>query len=267
MTSKAVRLIVAPALQCILLVGAGGLTAVAQASSTPLSRTTSLDAIAAELKEEFGEIRFHREETLEDRFISHGLQPSAFGLLPRFFQLQNPRFDLSRGFVMENISNALPTMYVASSQDGAKVYRLYGFPKPEEEFNRLVADGPLQKISGTADAERRGLLCGEVVYGLSSQCWVADPSNAKLQAAEHFFSTGHKDGLLRGEKWWESIKGDRAGLAIQTVKNEHGGFFVNLPVFWAPVEGTVVPQIRIYRIDVGESGACHWDRQPISVLK
>ncbi len=258
---------IAPVLQCLLFAGSGWLTASAQVSSAPKIGAASLSDITAELKDRFGEVRFHREETVEDRFISHGLQPSTLELLPRFFQLQEPRFDFSRGFVTENTMSALPTMYVASSSDGGKVYRLYGFPKPEEEFNRLVADSPLQKIGGSGDAESRGLLCGEVVYGLSSRWWVADPSNAKLQAAEHFFSAGHKDGLLRGEKWWELIKGDRAVLGIQTVKNEHGGFFVSLPVFWAPVEGDVIPQIKIYRIEVGDSGTCHMNRQPTSVLK
>ncbi len=267
MTSNVFRCVVPPVLQCLLLAGCGGLIAGAQVSSAPQGAASPLSDVATELKDRFGEVRFHREEAQEDSFISHGLQLSAYGLLPRFFQVQNPRFDLSRGFVMENTTNALPTMYVAILPDGSKVYRLYGFPKPEEEFNRLVADGPLQKIGGKTDAETRGLLCAEVVYGLSSQRWVADPSNAKLQAAAHFFSAGHKDGRLRGEKWWESIKGDRAALVIQTAKSEHGGFSVSLPVFWAPVEGTVVPQIRIYRIDVTESGACHMDRQPTSVVK
>jgi hypothetical protein len=267
MTSNALRCVACMVLQSFLLAGFGVVTAAAQEPAAPMVGAASLNQVADELRGRFGEVRFHRDEALEDRFVVHGLKSSDFGLLPRFFQLQEPRFDYSRGFLMENTTNALPTMYVASSSDGAKVYRLYGFPTPEEEFNRLVVNGPAQKIGGSTDAETRGLLCAEVVYGLSSQWWVADPSNAQLQAAEHFFSAGHKDGLLRGEKWWEAIKGDRATLAIQTVKNDHGGFSVNLPMFWAPVEGSVVPQIRIYRIEVGETGSCHMDRKPVSVLK
>lgn len=266
MTSNALRCVAGTVLQCLLLAGFGVVSAATQETSTPKAGAASLNEVADELRGRFGEVRFHRDETLEDRFVLHGLKSSDFGRLPRFFQLQEPRFDYSRGFLLENTS-ALPTMYVASSSDGARVYRLYGFPMPEEEFNRLVGDGPAQKIGANGDAESRGLLCAEVVYGLASQWWVADPSNAQLQAAEHFFSSGQKDGLSRGEKWWKSVKGDRAALAIQTAKNDHGGFSVTLPVFWAPVEGSVVPQIRIYRIEVGETGTCHMDKQPVSVLK
>jgi hypothetical protein len=250
-----------------LLAGFGVVTTAAQETATSKTGSASLNQVADELRGRFGEVRFHRDEALEDRFVSHGLKPSDFGLLPHFFQLQEPRFDYSRGFLMENTTSALPTMYVASSSDGAKVYRLYGFRTPEEEFNRLVADGPVQKIGGNGDAEGRGLLCAEVVYGLASQWWVADPSNAQLQAAEHFFSAGHKDGLSRGEKWWDLVKGDRNALAIQSVKNDHDGFSISLPVFWAPVEGSVAPQIRIYRIEVGVTGTCHMDRQPVATLK
>jgi hypothetical protein len=266
MTSNALRCVAGTVLQCFLLAGFGVVTTASQETAAPKVGSDSLNQVAEELRGRFGEVRFHRDEALEDRFVLHGLKPSNFGRLPRFFQLQEPRFDYTKGFLLENTS-ALPTMYVASSSDRAKVYRLYGFPKPEEEFNRLVGDGPAQKIGANGDAESRGLLCAEVVYGLASQWWVADPSNAQLQAAEHFFSSGHKDGLTRGEKWWESIKGDRTELAIRTAKNDHGGFSVSLPVFWAPVEGSVVPQIRIYRIEVGETGTCHMSRQPVSVLK
>ena len=96
--------------------------------------------------------------------------------------------------------------------------------------------------------QERALLCGEIVYGLSSRWWVADESNAKLQAAEHFFAEGHKEwAFLLGEKWWKSVKGDRnAAISISTKEKEGGGFVVNLPVFWAPVEGDIVPQIKIY---------------------
>ena len=219
------------------------------------------------MRAQFGEVRFHRDETLEDRFIVKGLPLSAFGQEPHFFQVQSPRFDLSKGFVIEKYTYTLPTMYVASSADGLNVYRLYGFSNPEAEFNRLVADVPPQNITGTGDAQTRGLLAGEVVYGLSSRWWIADPSNAELQAAKRSFADGHQDGLARGAKWWDSVKGDRSAISIRTVRNEHGGFSVNLPIFWAPVEGDVEPQIKIYRISVSESGMCHMDQQPVAVLK
>lgn len=235
-------------------------------SESNRSDLSQLAGIRAELENQYGEVRFHREESLEDRFIIHGLPLPAFSHLPRFFQVQSPRFDLSKGFVMESSSETVPTMYVAGLPDTSKIYRLYGFPNPEQEFERLIGDAPPMKIKGINDAEMRGLLCAEVVYGLSPRWWVADPSNAKLQAAERYFAGGHKDGLLRGERWWKSIKGNRTAISIRTVKNEHAGFSVTLPIFWAPVEGDAVPQIRIYQIDVTEDGGCHINK-PISVLK
>jgi hypothetical protein len=99
-------------------------------------------------------------------------------------------------------------------------------------------------------------MCAEIVYVLSPEWWVNGASNAKLQAAKHFFNNGHEDGLQLAEKWWKSFKGDRAAINVTTTK-ANGAFFVNLPVFWAPVEGHSIPEIRVYRIEVSESGTCH----------
>jgi hypothetical protein len=224
-------------------------------------------AVSAELRDQFGTVRFHREEEFEDRFIVSGLSPEGFALAPHFYQIQSPRFDLTSSPALVRMGGGLPTMYIASLSDEHKVYRLYGFANAEQEFNRLAGDAPSQKIKGTGDAESRGLLCGEIVYGLSSRWWVADESNAELQAAEHFFAAGHKDGLLLGEKWWKSVKGDRTELSINTKAKGGGGFVVNLPIFWAPVEGDIVPQIKIYRIEVSDTGTCHMDNRPVQVLK
>jgi len=237
-----------------------------QASSAKDSGHTFAD-VSAELKDQFGTVRFHREEEFEDRFIVSGLSLEGFSLAPHFYEIQSPRFDLASSTPLVRMGGGLPTMYVASLSDEHKIYRLYGFANAEQEFNRLVGDAPSQKIRGAGDAESRGLLCGEIIYGLSSRWWVADDSNAKLQAAEHFFAAGHKDGLLLGEKWWKSVKGDRKALSINTKAKEGGGFVVNLPVFWAPVEGDIVPQIKIYRIEVSDTGTCHLDNQPVQVLK
>lgn len=223
--------------------------------------------LSKDLKETYGTVRFHREEEFEDRFIVSGLSLAGFALAPHFYEIQSPRFDLASSTPLVRMGGGLPTMYVATLSDEHKVYRLYGFANAEQEFSRLVGDAPSQKIRGTGDAESRGLLCGEIVYGLSSRWWVADESNAKLQAAEHFFAAGHKDGLLLGEKWWKSVKGDRTALSINTKAKEGGGFVVNLPVFWAPVEGDVVPQIQIYRIEVSDAGTCHMNNLPVQVIK
>lgn len=228
--------------------------------------TASLTSVSADLFKNFGRVRFHREEQLEDRFIVHGLAISDFDLIPHFYQVQSPRFDLSKGFVEESSTDKLPTMYVASSSDGSQIYRLFGFPKPEEEFNRLVDNSPAQKITNAQDAEMRGLLCGEIVYGLAARWWVADPSNAELQAAEHFFGRGSKDGLMLGNKWWKSIRVDPATISIHTVKREHG-YMVTLPIFWAPVEGDIEPEIKINAIEVSGEGKCRMKTEPTVIRK
>jgi hypothetical protein len=147
-------------------------------------------------------------------------------------------------------------MYVATSSDESKIYKLGGFSSSEQDFNRLVSEGPVQKIRTERDAESRGLLCAEIVYDLSSAWWVDGASSVKLQAAHHFFDEGHEDGLRLAEKWWRSFRGNRAALKITTTK-ANGAFSVNLPVFWAPVETHSVPEIKLYRIEVSEGGTCH----------
>jgi hypothetical protein len=259
-------MVVSVLIMLLLNVCGGTLKLSGQASSNKDSGLTFAD-ISGELRDQFGTVRFHREEEFEDRFIVSGLSAENLGLAPHVYQIQSPRFDHAGGSVLVRTGNGLPTMYVATLSNEHRVYRLYGFANAEQDFNRLVSDAPSQRIIGTGDAESRGLLCGEIVYGLSSRWWVADESNAKLQAAEHFFAEGHKDGLLLGEKWWKSVKGDRTAISISTKEKEGGGFVVNLPVFWAPVEGDIVPQIKIYHIEVSEVGTCHMNSEPAQVLK
>jgi hypothetical protein len=208
----------------------------------------------------------HREEDFEDKFVTHRLQISDFQLLPHFYLIQDARFDTSTGHVLVH-TGGIPTMYVATSPDGSTLYRLYGFPDAEKDFNRLVADGPTQRIGDIGEAEGRGLLCGEVVYGLSSRWWVNDKSNAELQAAEHFFARGQGDALSKAAKWWESLKGDRKSATIHTTRGSNGDFSVVLPIVWAPVDDDSPPQVEIYRIAVSESGACHMEGKPIEILE
>ncbi len=150
-------------------------------------------------------------------------------------------------------------MYLATSSDESTVYRLAGFPSPEQEFSRLVKESSQQKITTESAAESRGLLCAQIVYGLPPAEWLGGVSSTKLQAAQHFFDEGHDDGLLLAEKWWKSFRGDPAKLTIRTTKTKDA-FSVHLPVFWAPVEVHSVPEVRLYRIDVSADGICHMDQ-------
>ncbi len=238
-----------------------------QASPIP-GRDSVLNSVSEQLRTQFGTLRFHREEGFEDQFLPNVPSTTELELAPHFYKIEMPRFDHASGSALVHSGNGgLPTMYVGTSADERKVYRLYGFTDPEVEFNRLVGDIPFKKIGGTSDAETRGLLCAEIVYGLSDRWWVADPSNAKLQAAEHFFALGHEDGLLLGQRWWGAIKGNRSALSINTTRKEGDEFVVNLPVFWAPLEGASAPKIQIYRIEVSDAGACHMNPKPFQVLE
>jgi len=111
------------------------------------------------------------------------------------------------------------------------------------------------------------LLCGEVVYGLSPHWWIADASNAKLQAAEHYFDMNHSDAFHESAKWRNSLRRNQVVLSIRTTKTASGTFSVSLPVFWAPLEAETSPQIKIYHIQVSENGTCHVDASSVEVLK
>jgi len=226
----------------------------------------SLATLAKELETKFGPIRFHREEDLEDRFIVQASSHLREAAQPRFFLIEPAHSGPSDDNRPANLLTKLPRMYVALGDD-KNAYRLFGFTGAESEFNRLIGDSPKQEMHSADDAEARGLFCGEVVYGLVSRFWIADGSNAQILAAQHFFDSGHADGLSRAQRWWNSLKGNRRLLSIETRKREESGFVVRLPVFWAPVEGTVAPQIRVYQIEVATVGTCHMDESPVEVLR
>jgi hypothetical protein len=237
-------------------VGIGWASTLAIGAQATVENET-LASISKELQPEFGSVRFHRDEQLEDQFIVRGAPISAISGEPKFYEVQKDRFEISDGVVSERFSG-VPTMWIAASADGAKVYRLAGFESAEENFNLLVSDSPKQRISTTAEAESRGLLCAEVVYGLSSDWWLDGSSGAQLKAAKHFFAEGHSNGLLLAQRWWRSFSEHAHDLQIRTAK-ENGAYSVSLPVFWAPVEGHSAPEVRLYRIEVGQFGACHLD--------
>jgi hypothetical protein len=228
----------------------------AQSSKTKVA-VRSLAQIADELRPEYGGVRFHREEELEDRFIVRAWPASALAVAPHIFQIQARQFDFVGGSTTVRIRNGLPIMYLATSSDEL-AYKLAGFPSAEQEFSRLVSEHS-QKLRTKSEAESRGLLCAEIVYGLSPAWWVDGASSAKLQAAKHFFNEGHDDGLLLTEKWWESFSVDPAKITITTTKTKDT-FSVHLPVFWAPVEVHSAPEIRMYRIEVSENGTCHMEK-------
>src|SRR5208283_4220630 len=82
-----------------------------QASSAKDSGPTFAD-VSAELKDQFGTVRFHREELFEDRFIVSGLSLEGFSFAPHFYEIQSPRFDLASSTPLVRMGGGLPTMYV-----------------------------------------------------------------------------------------------------------------------------------------------------------
>jgi hypothetical protein len=231
-----------------------------QATSAPTATASLLDQTAEELRPRYGPVRFHREEELEERFVVIGSPLSVLSRVPYFFLVQGQQFEMSGNSIYVHILGGVPTLYVATSPDGSRIYKLGGFPLAEEEFNCLVSDGPPQSIRGEDNATGRGLLCAELVYGLSPTWWISDSFSVRLQAAHHFYDEGHKNGLALADKWWRSFKGDKTALKISTTKSNEE-FSVSLPVFWATVEGSISAEIRLYSIKVSDTGTCHADFQ------
>jgi len=138
----------------------GALTLIADTSLIVIAQTgelrapstgqDSLDRIAADLRDEYGSVRFHREELLEDRLntlIVYG--ETSIG---RIYRLQSAPL----GVRPRSPFAKLPDMFVATSADGRRVYRLLGFDHAERAFNQLIADAPGQRFVAEPAAERRG---------------------------------------------------------------------------------------------------------------
>src|SRR6266849_3670547 len=60
----------------------------------------ALSGTEKELRPQFGAVRFHRLERLEDKFLILGTA-SVAQLAPHFFEVQPRRFDLSSGHAIE----------------------------------------------------------------------------------------------------------------------------------------------------------------------
>jgi hypothetical protein len=117
-------------------------------------RSAALAQIAEQLHSEFGPVRFHREEQFEDRFIVRASPGSVFAGWPLVYQVQEERFDMSGASVVERVPNDLPTMYVATSGDGSRVYRLAGFPGPSKRSIAWSTKGRVKRYERRAKQSR-----------------------------------------------------------------------------------------------------------------
>jgi hypothetical protein len=226
------------------------------------SQPIPLAQVSQALHEKFGPVDFRRELAWEDRYIVRWSETVVLQL-PHIFKVQPRRFDTAKQPVTERMAGDLPTMYVATSSDESKSYKLAGFDSSEQEFNRMVVEGPSQQIRTVREAESRGLLCAEIVYGLSPNWWVDGPANMQLKAAEHFFNEGHQDGLRLAQKWWKKFDKNHADFRIATKQANNGSFVLNLPLFWAPVETHSSPEIKSYQIEISGQGTCHLNQPTI----
>jgi hypothetical protein len=244
----------------LLVIHAGTVQGVVSLQLDPHAEANSLKKLSIDLATQLGKVRFHREEGLEDRLLVRGSSASRSTLVPHIFQIQPETSD------DEVLIRSLPTMYVAVSPDGSIVYQLAGSPNAEGNFANMVREQLPAPIKTKEQAESRGLLCAEIVYGVSASWWVDGETGVQLKAAQHFFSEGHKDGLVLADRWWKAAKGSRAELSIAT-RARGDGFEIDLPIFWAPVEGHSIPEVKVYRIGVSDTGACSTPTPPSVVLR
>lgn len=221
-----------------------------------------LQAKAAEIEHELlprmGAVRLHRLEELEDgvfvrRSDSNSVESPFF-----LYQVEQRRFYLKNGEVAENVTAGAFSEYVGISQDAGRVYRLAGFPDSEDNFKRLVADYHLLPPHNSSDAQSRALFCARVVFGQEPQQWILDEAQAQIRVSDRLSERG-KDASRQTARWWRAFRRNhpKSNLNLTTVSAADGTFLTRLPLFWAPVESDIQPEIRELQIQVNRDGSCH----------
>ena len=221
-----------------------------------------LQAKASEIEHELlprmGAVRLHRLEELEDdvfvrRSGSNSVESPFF-----LYQVEQRRFYLKDGEVVENVTAGAFSQYVGISQDAESVYRLGGFPDSEDNFKRLVADYHLLPPHNPTDAQSRALFCARVVFGQEPQQWILDEAQAQMRVLDRL--SGHrKDASSQAARWWRDFRHNHpnSNLNLTTASAADGAFLTRLPLFWAPVETDTQPEIRELQIQVNRDGSCH----------
>jgi hypothetical protein len=221
-----------------------------------------LQAKAAEIENELlprmGAVRLHRLEELEDnvfvrRLGSHSIESPFF-----LYQIEQRRFYLKDGEVVENPTAGPFSQYVGISQDAECVYRLAGFPDAEDNFKRLVADYHLPPPHDPTDAQSRALFCARAVFGQEPQQWILDEAQAQMRVSSRL-SDHRKNGSGLTTRWWRDFRRSHpnSNLNLITRSAADGTFLTRLPLFWAPVESDIQPEIRELQIQVNRDGSCH----------
>jgi hypothetical protein len=231
---------------------------VAQTSHPETLQSRAVE-IEHQLRPQFGPIRLHRIEDLEDdvfvpRLGSNDVESPFF-----LYEIQQRRFFLEGGEIHQNVTARALSHFIAISQDGRQTYYLAGFPGSEDNFRRLVSDYHLLVPRDRSDAESRALYCARVVFGVEPQQWVFEEEQALRLAADDFFQQGDKDAFSQANHWLRNLrnKNQKTSTKLTTIKNTDGSYLIRLPLFWAPVETRVTPEIRELQVQVSQDGSCH----------
>jgi hypothetical protein len=204
-----------------------------------------------------GAVRLHRLEELEDDVFVRTLGSTNVESPFFLYQVEQRRFYLKDGEVVENASAGKFSQYVGISQNTEHVYRLAGFPDSEDNFKRLVVDYHLLPPHNPSDAQSRALFCARVVFGQEPQQWILDEAQAQMRVSDRV-SDHRKDASSQTTRWWRDFRRNHpnSNLNLTTTSAADGTFLTRLPLFWAPVESGIQPEIRELQIQVNRDGSC-----------
>ncbi len=209
--------------------------------------------IEHELQPDLGPVRLHRLEELEDGLVSAGGDSVDSPFL--IYQIEQRRFFLKGDKILQQVPWGRKfSNYFAISRDGERVYHLSGpDSKKGEDFKHLVSDFHLPIPRSPNEAESRALFCARLVFGAEPEQWILGEEQAKQLVAYHYLSH-HSE----ADRWWRSFraKHPKTTLNVTTVDLVTGGYLTRLPLFWAPVESEIQPEIRELQIQVDRDGSC-----------
>jgi hypothetical protein len=224
-----------------------------QAEKLPLK----IAQIEKELQPQFGAVRLHRVEELEDDIFT----PTPGNSNPEspfiLYQVQQRRYFVTSGEILQNLSASSFSVYLAISRDGERVYRFAGFPDPGNSFRQLLADFHVAAPRDRDSAESRALYCARVVFGQEPQQWIVDERQAQKAVSDYLFER-RKSPPRGAAEWLRDYLHDhpRSNLNLITTVTADGTFLTRLPLFWAPVEGDIRPEFQELQIKVNRDGSC-----------
>lgn len=244
---------------CVLVLAVLFQVRVAAQACQPERLQSKMAGFERELESREGAVRLHRVEELEDDlFVPRQGSSSIEG--PFFlFQVEQRRFFLREGKIVQQVPAGAFFQYVAISKDGERTYRLAGFAESDDDFRRLVYDYQLLPPHNRGEAESRALFCAQVVFGVGPKQWISDEMQARVLLGNHSLDPSAKDAFRQADRRWQSFRNKyrKTNMNLTTTGNADGTFLTRLPLFWAPVENETPPEIRELRIQVNRDGSCH----------